>query len=419
MTDSRLLLIRKEGKILTLLFTGGKLMEVNVWPDNRSEENTLGSIYAARVSHTLSNIRAAFVELEGGQKGFLPLEHLNPKAMQNRVYDGRVLAGDILLVQVEREAVKTKDPVLTTDISLSGRYCVAMPGNNTVSSGCRKYSFSGKLGDERKNSLKKALCEEFEKDPGSTGFCSYIIRTNAGELEEYSPLFREMRTLAEQIQSVMRAAGTRTCGSCLYRPAEEWLTEIRDTAYDQYEKILTEDPILYNELSAYLEQYAPGLLPRLSFYEDDRIGLYQLYGLSSRLKEATESRVWLNSGGYLVIEPTEALTVIDVNSGKYSGRKGAAETFLLINREAALETARQIRLRNLSGIILVDFINMENKTDEKELMEFFRRELKKDPVKTVLVDMTPLGLVEITRKKVKRSLSEQLKVSGGKGGKES
>ena len=126
------------------------------------------------------------------------------------------------------------------------------------------------------------------------------------------------------------------------------------------------------------------------------------------MSEALGKRVWLKSGGYLVIEPTEALTVIDVNSGKYSGKKGIRDTFRMINREAALEIARQLRLRNLSGIILVDFINMEEADDRQELLEFLSAQLKRDPVKTALIDMTPLGLVEITRKKIRRPLKEQL-----------
>lgn len=133
-----------------------------------------------------------------------------------------------------------------------------------------------------------------------------------------------------------------------------------------------------------------------------------LYGLSAKLREATETRVWLKSGGYLVVEPTEALTVIDVNSGKYSGKKAIRDTFRLINLEAAAEIARQLRLRNLSGIIIVDFINMEDSADKQELLQALSRELRQDPVKAVVVDMTPLGLVEITRKKIRRPLREQL-----------
>lgn len=149
--------------------------------------------------------------------------------------------------------------------------------------------------------------------------------------------------------------------------------------------------------------------PEISFYRDSRPNLFALYGLAGKLEEALLKRVWLKSGGYLVIEPTEALTVIDVNTGKYDGSKNVEETFALINREAAQETARQIRLRNLSGIILIDFINQKDRQAAKELLEELRSLCKDDPVPVRVVDITALGLVELTRKKVKGTLAEQLK----------
>jgi len=149
--------------------------------------------------------------------------------------------------------------------------------------------------------------------------------------------------------------------------------------------------------------------PEISFYRDSRPNLFALYGLAGKLEEALLKRVWLKSGGYLVIEPTEALTVIDVNTGKYDGSKNVEETFALINREAAQETARQIRLRNLSGIILIDFINQKDRQAAKELLEELRSFCKEDPVPVRVVDITALGLVELTRKKVKGTLAEQLK----------
>ena len=140
-------------------------------------------------------------------------------------------------------------------------------------------------------------------------------------------------------------------------------------------------------------------VPNLSLYTDDNLPLMKLYRLESVLKSASDRRVWMKSGGYLVIEPTEALTVIDVNTGKYTGKKTPAETILKINLEAAHEVARQLSLRNLSGIIIIDFIDMESKEDQETLMRVLGEELSRDPVKTILVDMTRLGLVEITRKR--------------------
>ena len=146
----------------------------------------------------------------------------------------------------------------------------------------------------------------------------------------------------------------------------------------------------------------------MSFYEDRLLPLGKLYSLDKAFEEAQSERVWLKSGGYLVIQPTEALTVIDVNTGKYEGKKNTEEAFFRINREAAQESARQIRLRSLSGIIIIDFINMEEKEHQETVLEELKNAVKTDPVRPVLVDMTPLGLVEVTRKRQYRSLKEQL-----------
>ena len=171
---------------------------------------------------------------------------------------------------------------------------------------------------------------------------------------------------------------------------------------------MTDDRILYEELFSYLSEYQPEDLNKLQFYDQEAPSLNSLYGIAGALENALRERVWLKSGGYLVIQPTEALTVIDVNTGKYQGRKKQQDTFLKINKEAATEIARQLRLRNLSGIIIADFIDMEAQEDQKALMDYLASELKHDPVKTTLVDMTALGLVEITRKKTQKSLFEQV-----------
>ena len=174
---------------------------------------------------------------------------------------------------------------------------------------------------------------------------------------------------------------------------------LRNTYTADLTSIITDDPQIYNSLEHYLKENDLQNLSKLRLYQDDLLPLYKLCRLEREIDLATSRQVWLKSGGYLVIDPTEALTVIDVNTGKYSGKKLRRETLKTINLEAAKEAARQIRLRNLSGIILIDFINMENKEDQKELLAFLESRLFADPVKTRLIDMTKLELVEITRKK--------------------
>lgn len=408
MNDSKLILLRQDRHILSLLLNEGRLTEANAYPPAAgspaapdADACILGSIYVGKINHVVKNINAAFVDLTQNKRAFLPLEGRHKPRLLNRSYDGRLLAGDEILVQVEKEAVKTKDPVVTAELSFSGRYAVLIP-----SEAPGRLVFSGKLDAEAKKRLREFFPGEELTEILKNA--SLIIRTNAGELTEGNALVSDVRKLSALAGQLLSVADKRTCYSCLYRPASPYLMEIRDTYADQFDAIITDDKELYEEAADFLKAQYPEELPRLQFYKDARVSLSNLYGLSAKLKEATETRVWLKSGGYLVIEPTEALTVIDVNSGKYSGRKGIRDTFRMINREAAREIARQLRLRNLSGIILADFINMEEADDRQELLDFLAAELKRDPVKTALIDMTPLGLVEITRKKIRRPLKEQL-----------
>ena len=183
-----------------------------------------------------------------------------------------------------------------------------------------------------------------------------------------------------------------------------YLARLLDLYEESADVFLTDDKELYDEIQEYLTVHQPEDLSKLSFYEDRLLPMDKLYSLEHQLSLALQEKVWLNSGGYLIIQPTEALTVIDVNTGKYEGGKKQEKTFLKINKEAAIEIARQLRLRNISGIIIIDFINMEEKQSVDELLSLLNSELHKDPIPTTLVDMTKLSLVEITRKKKEKPL---------------
>ena len=388
----KLVITRLQGKICTASVSDRKVTGITLEEEDKA--SILNNIYIGKVQKVVTGINAAFVDL-GVTIGYYSLDENKEHLFTQQGRNGKLRPGDEILVQVSRDAVKTKAPVLTANLSLPGRFCVLTAGKTGI-------GFSAKLTDTTwKNQIRKILPEKEFEDFG------IIIRTNArsGDPEQ---ILEECETLKIRLKQLLKESSSRTCYSCLYRPASPYLMEIRDTYTDQFDTIITDDRQLYEETADFLKTQYPEELSRLQFYEDPRVSLSNLYGLSAKLKEATETRVWLKSGGYLVIEPTEALTVIDVNSGKYSGKKGIRDTFRMINREAALEIARQLRLRNLSGIILVDFINMEEADDRQELLEFLSAQLKRDPVKTALIDMTPLGLVEITRKKIRRPLKEQL-----------
>mgnify|MGYP002572121380 CR=1 FL=1 len=176
---------------------------------------------------------------------------------------------------------------------------------------------------------------------------------------------------------------------------------------DELEEIVTDDKELFETIQIYLEHYGIEA-KKLRFYQDDLLPLCKVYSIEKALKEALSEKVWLKSGGFLVIQQTEAFVSIDVNTGKNIAKKEMQENFLKVNIEAAEEIARQLRLRNISGIVIVDFINLEAKSAESELLNVFGAALKKDPVPTQIVEMTKLGLVEVTRKKIKKSLRESL-----------
>jgi ribonuclease G len=233
----------------------------------------------------------------------------------------------------------------------------------------------------------------------------WLFRTNAGTAEE-AQLSDELSLLQKQYQALMAQAQYRTCFSCLSKMPSAYLSRLENLYDSDAEQILTDDEELYQEIHDYLTLHHPEDLPKLSLYKDRLQPMSKCYSLERQLEQALQERVWLNSGGYLIIQPTEALTVIDVNSGKSEGGKNREAAFRKLNLEAAREIARQLRLRNISGIIIVDFINMEETSSEQELLEQLTRELRKDPIQTTLVDMTKLSLVEITRKKKEKSLAQ-------------
>lgn len=392
------------GKMLTtFLLEDGRLSEVH---PHGTSGSLLGNIYVGKIKNVVKNIEAAFVEIAGGQTCFLPFSEAAYPILTNRVYDGRLLCGDEILVQVIRDRVKTKDPALTAKITLEGRFCaVVLDGGHGV-------RCSRQLPEDTAGRLSDSLKEVEVPKP-----MTLIVRTKAGELVsdgcDAIQLILEAQKLLERAQKLLNIGKTRTVFSLISEEKPEWLAVLQEQK-ETFDKVVTDETVVYNALSGQEFHEAKASGTEVSFYADEKVNLFQLYGLSVKLEEAFSRRVWLKSGGYLVIEPTEALTVIDVNTGKFDGKKKTEETFALINREAAQETARQLRLRNLSGIILVDFINQE-KAEAKELLEFLRECCKKDSVPVRVVDMTPLGLVEITRKKVRRPLAELIREAKAEG----
>lgn len=386
-----------EEKLLCCLLEEDRLTEVFV---DCKGQTLLGNIYVGKVKNILKNIDAAFVEIAGGRICFLPLSEARHPILTNRIYDGRIIAGDEILVQVQKDAVKTKDPVLTASISVTGKYASISLGEENG------FRYSHKLSAENKAVIRESLKElPLPRD------MTAVIRTQSQELCEscqLSLLKEELLDLFAQAQKLLRMGKTRTVFSLLTESMPGYMNQLQRLSYLP-DKIITDDLAVFQTLQSYYKEKEPDRCASLCYYQDAALSLAGLYGLKGKLADALGKNVWLKSGGYLVIEPTEALTVIDVNTGRFTGKKNTEETFAMINEEAACEVARQLRLRNLSGIILVDFINMSGREANKRLLSLLREACRKDPVAVSVVDMTALGLVEITRKKVSKPLAEQLK----------
>ena len=396
--ERKLIVTKNKDQVYTALLEDHILAELHL-SEKDPKRMAAGDIYIGKIKKINANIGAMFIETAPGVECYCPLKLANEPFFSKKAGKKPLCIGDELVVEIKKEASKGKIPSVTTDFSIKGRLAVLVHGKENI-------GVSGKIPPVRKAELKQ----------WASGFhmenCGLILRTGAAKAEKET-LLSETDKLQEQYQSLLQTAPFRTCFSCLYKAPPEYLEVFRNHYAAELTEIVTDDPDLYQEIRDFLEKEMPSLLHTLRKYEDAMLPLRKFYNLDMELTHALAEKVWIRYGGFLVIQPTEALTVIDVNSGKCTEGKDREKTFLKLNIEAAREAARQIRLRNLSGIILIDFINLAREEDTQSLLHFFREELAKDPVRTNLIDVTKLQLVEVTREKVKKPLSECVKGQTG------
>jgi len=396
--SDELLVTRKDNIIFTIRTENSRIVQIQA--EDADTRSVLGNIYVGKVRNIVKNINAAFVEFQKGQMGYFPLSREQCPVHTDGVHfqEGRVLAGDEIIVQVGREAVHPKPPTLTSRLNLPGRYVVL------VSEGGR-ISVSSKISDKDTRKKLAVLLERYvTQDYG------LIARTNSAgaDMEEVAC---EIEILVKRYKEIITYGRHKAAFSCLYSAPPVYLSSIINSYDDRLEKIITDDKEIYNSIRAFTEgKKGPGA--KLVLWEESQGKLDAVYGISKTAERALMPKVWLKSGAYIIIQPTEALVAIDVNTGKaISKKKDVQKTFFKVNMEAAAEIAVQLRLRNLSGMILVDFIDMEDERNNQLLMEFFKSELAKDSIRTKLVDMTKLGLVEVTRKKTRKPLYMQLNIT--------
>lgn len=389
--NSRIITYIKEKVLVDAFYEDGHLSELSLI--SQEQTSLLGNIYVGRVKNIVKNIQAAFVEIAPGMLCYLPLEDVKRPIYTKPKRREHLAEGDELLVQVCREAVKTKAPSVTTNLNLNGKYLVITSGNLQI-------GYSSKLKALEKEIIKQWVSNWEIKDFG------LIVRTSAAGVRE-EELKAEYEKLKKKYQFLTQQAIYRKVFSCVLENRPSYLNSLLGSQI--VDKIMTDEREIYTQIQEFLQEEMPLEIEKLCLYEDKLLPLKSLYRLEKGLQEALSERVWLKSGAYLVIEPTEALTVIDINTGKCITGKNKEETIWKINQEAAKEIARQLRLRNLSGIILVDFVDMESKEQQQQLLEFMRQQVRKDPLKVTAIDITALGLMELTRKKQKKTLLEQAK----------
>lgn len=375
-------------KKLGILFEDGKAMEIRCY----EADSILGNVYRARVSNLSPNINAAFVDIKKGESCYLSMDDYHGEKLK---------VGDLVTVQVVRDKIKTKRYAVTTDISLQGDYAVTtLFAPVGVSSKITDSARKKELKTLMQNLLIAEQDAQFYLAEGNVAEIEWIkkltlggiIRTQAEHAED-AAITREIEGQARLLYSIMKKSEYATQYTCLYHTEVEYIKDIRRMHALQDVEIVTDIPEVTEAI------------PEIPLYTDEYT-LTLRYSLASLLEKTLSKRAYLKSGAYLVIEPTEAMTVIDVNSGKSIKGKNAEEQFLKINIEAAKEIARQLRLRNISGIVMIDFINMKEESHNHGLMKNLAEYVRTDPVRTTVVDMTKLGLVELTRQKGKRALHE-------------
>lgn len=377
-----------------------RIMEIHLEPIGK--KSILNNIYVGKVETVSSNIKAAFIRFTDGENGYFPLSETKDAIFVNpHTQNAPLRQGDELLVQVARDAMKGKLPALTSDLNLTGRYLVLTTRD-------KKLGMSSKLNIEDKKCLYKWLNEADYNSNDEEHAFGLIVRTNASEASK-EEFISEYQHLQKMYEKVVVSGKNRTCYSLLYESPSSYMNLIRDQYVKDLDEIVTDQLEIQEHILAYFKDFSDEEAPKIRLYEDKLLPLYKLYHFESIIDEIHHEKIWLKSGGFLVIQQTEAFVSIDVNSGKYTDKKKAEETYRKINLEAAKEISRQLRLRNLSGIILIDFINMENQDHQDELFHVLQKYLHKDPVKSKAIDITPLHILEMTRKKVRRPVIEDLR----------
>jgi ribonuclease E len=363
-----------------------------------------GNIYLGRVQNVLPGMEAAFIDIATPKNAVLYRGDVRfdaddvdaPAARSTARIEQLLKVGQTIICQVTKNPIAHKGARLTQEVSLPGRFVVLIPNSST-------YGISKRLNDDERKRLRRIL------DDVKPAHHGLIVRT-AAEGASADELRRDVARLAAQWEQIEALAGRMKGPGLLYREPDLAVRVIREEFNKQYRGVVIDDRDLYEDVRDYVASISPELADRVEFYDEEAEGLpiFERFHVHEQLHKAIDRKVWLPSGGSLIIERTEALTVIDVNTGKNVGTSNLEETVYRNNLEAAEEIARQLRLRDIGGIIVIDFIDMEIAANRNEVVRAFREALARDKTRTQVFDISELGLVEMTRKRVSEGLVESL-----------
>ena len=391
--------VREDRQTHIAVLEGRSLVEHYVGSLEPDDTAIDGNIYLGKVQNVLPGMEAAFVDVGTPKNGVLyrgdvafdpsDVEESHPRI------ERLLKNGQSALVQVTKNPIGAKGARLTQEVSLAGRFVVMVPGEPET------YGISKRLPDDERRRLRRLLEGLRPRDAG------LIVRTAAEGATEVE-LARDVERLRAQWEQISKLSKRAKAPSLVYQEPPLVVRVIREEFTKEYRGVIIDDRDLYEQIRSYVEAIAPELAERVEYYDADEEGLplYERYHVQEQLLKALDRKVWLPSGGSLIIEGTEALTVIDVNTGKNVGRSNLEETVYRNNLEAAEEVARQLRLRDIGGIIVVDFIDMEIAKNRDEVMRAFRAALARDKTRTQVFDLSELGLVEMTRKRISEGLVE-------------
>ena len=386
----------------------GQLVEVYV--EKQDNHRMVGNVYKGKVENVLPGMQAAFVDVGYELNAFLPFSEIGSdeylleenegkrnRNNKNIKYDNievDLKKDQEIYVQIIKEPFAGKGPRVTTEVALPGRLLVLVPNASYI-------GISKKIWDKFERRRLKKIAQKLR-----VGNIGIIIRTVAeGKSEEH--IENDHNQLIDNWNKIENKANNEDAPVLVYEDLETASSVVRDLLTPDVEKIIIDSKRLYKKTQKYLEDVSPSLLDRLELYKL-KAPLFESFGIESDIEKLMRPKAWLKSGAYLIIEKTEAMVVVDVNSGRFVGKKLHEENSLKINLEAAREVARQLRLRDLSGLIVIDFIDMKYEENRKKVYHELRRELRKDRAKVAVAPITEFGLLEMTRQRIRVSLLDSM-----------